>query len=77
MFYIGTIFYAGLELIHAGLLTYSNLTDNYYVYWNTLFAALAVVNGVLMTVFNILYGNNQFDSITDTIQANSLINSKA
>ena len=75
MFYIGTFVYAGLELFHTGLLAYSNLTDNYYVYWNTWFSALAAVNGVLMTVFYILYGNYQFDSITATIQANSIVNS--
>ena len=56
LFYIGTIVYAGLEVVHLGLISYSTLSDNYYVYWNTWFGIFAAVNGATEMALNILIG---------------------
>ena len=56
LFYIGTIVYAGLEVVHLGLISYSTLSDNSYVYWNTWFGIFAAVKGITDMALNIFIG---------------------
>ena len=56
LFYKGTIIYAGLEVVHLVLISYSTLNDNYYVYWNTWFGVFAAVKGITDMALNIFVG---------------------